>query len=237
MGKFYYLLFFLSFFRAHSQHQADTSFVSESINASISNYVRTIHGQTSLYNGSQYRKPDQTDEQHPFFGSDDWVYGNVQYNNQIFLNVPLLYDITSDKLITENINAAEIQLVYEKLSGFTIGTHRFVKIESKSLPRYGFYELLYGGPSQAVALRQKFSREKIISLEIVISFDEKTRYFVLKNNTYFPVKSKTSLLRIFADEKTALKQFLAKNKLRYKKDPATALRMVAAEYDMLKKRP
>jgi len=182
-----------------------------------------VHGQTYLYNGSIYRKPEQTGDSHPFFESDDWAYGTVRYNNQLFLNVPLLYDIMSDKLITENINAAEIQLVYEKLSGFTIGRHKFAKIEAKSLPKNGFYEVLHDGPSQVVAWRLKLRRERIISLEIDITFDEKNRYYILKNDTYFPVKSKASLLQVFADEKVALKQFMGKNKLHYRKDPETAL--------------
>lgn len=235
MRRFYCVVIIFCFYRTYGQSPADTSFVSESINTSVATYTRVIHGQSYLYNGSAYRRPDQTGDEHPFFESDDWVYGSVRYNNQLFLNVPLLYDITSDKLITENINAAEIQLVYEKLSGFTIGQHKFSKIEAKSLPKNGFYEVLHDGPSQAVAWRQKIVRERIISLEIDIGFDGKDRYFVLKNGIYFPVRNKVSLLRIFADERNALKQFMGKNKLRYRKDPATVLRMVAAEYDSIKK--
>ena len=224
---------------ALAQPSADTLFMRDAVKNTIGFYTTSIQGQTSLYNGSQYREPNRSDnDQHPFFEADDWVTGTVTYDGQYYENVPLLYDITSDKVVTENYyNADQIVLVWEKLDAFTIGDQAFEKLSHKTLPRSGFYHVLYNGESKLVARRQKVIAEKISGQSIEIEFDPRYRYFIFKNGAYFPVKSKASLLRVLEDEKPALRQFINKNKLRFKFMREEALRRVAAHYDTLKKQP
>lgn len=223
---------------AHAQLSADTLFVQAAVKNNIKLYTKSIQGQTALYNGSQYKKPNQTGEQHPFFGSEDWVYGRVTYDKLKYDSVPLLYDITSDKVITENYyNGTEIMLVYEKLNQFEISGHNFIKLHHRSLPKNGFYELVYDGPTMVVARRQKIIRERIVTQSVNIDFDPKSRYFIYKNSSYFPVSGKASALKILEDEKAALKQFISKNKISFKPSPEAALKELAKQYDLLKKRP
>src|SRR5688572_13255581 len=143
----------------------DTAFVSAAIRHATVLYASTIQGQTALFNGSEYKKLAQTNDQHPFYRSDDWVYGSVTYSGEFFSNVPLLYDITADRIITENYyNADELVLVNEKLENFSIGEYHFRKIKNEqvqnSLPASGFYEVLHEGPSTVVARRFKVQRER-----------------------------------------------------------------------------
>jgi hypothetical protein len=221
----------------HAQLSADTLFLGAAVKNTIKFYSKSIQGQASLYNGSQYKEPNRSDnDQHPFFGSDDWVFGTVNYDGEFYDNVPLLYDITADKVVTENYyNADQIALVNEKLNAFTIGKHTFAKISHKTLPRSGFYQVLYDGESQVVVRRQKVIREKIVSQTIEIEFDPRYRYFLYKNGAYFQVRTKASVLRVLNDEKTALRQFISRQKIRFKHSPETALQLVAAHYDTLKK--
>lgn len=233
----FYLLLCASL--ALAQPAADTLFVRDAVKNTIGFYTTSIQGQTSLYNGSQYREPNRSDnDQHPFFENDDWVTGTVTYDGQYYEDVPLLYDITSDKVVTENYyNADQIVLVWEKLDAFTIGADAFEKLSHKTLPRAGFYHVLYNGETKVVARRQKVIREKITGQSIEIEFDPRYRYFIFKNGAYFTVKSKASMLKVLEDEKPALRQFINKNKLRFKFMREEALRRVAAYYDTLKKQP
>jgi hypothetical protein len=219
-----------------AQFQKDTLFLQAAVTNNILLYSKSVQGQTALYNGGLYVAPKQTNDQHPFFESYDWVPGNVIFDSQPYENVPLLYDITSDKLITENYyNAAEIVLIPEKLNQFTTGNHTFVKLDDKTLPKAGFYELLYKGASLVVARHQKIIREKIVLQSIEFDFIPKSRYFIFKNGVYFPVKGKAAALKIFEDEKPALKQFINKSKIRFKGNPEKALSLIAEKYDILKR--
>lgn len=238
MTKILSFIFIVSASCAHAQLSSDTSFLQAAVKNNIKLYKNAMQGQTALYNGSQYKQPRQTGEPHPFFESEDWVYGKVSYDKQKYDSVPLLYDITSDKVITENYyNGTEMVLVHEKLNQFEISGHNFIKLNHQSLPKNGFYELIYDGPSKVIARQQKIIREKIVSQAIDIDFDPKTRYFIYKNGSYFSVNGKASALKIFGDEKVALKQFINKNKIRFKSSMATALKEIAKQYDTLKKRP
>lgn len=237
MSKALAICFLLCPFWLNAQRSADTLFQAAAIKNTVKLYTTLIQGQTSLYNGSQYKEPNRSNnDQHPFFDSDDWVFGSVSYDGEQYDNVPLLYDITSDKVVTENYyNADQIALVNEKLTAFTMGQHAFVKLSHKTLPRSGFYQVLYNGTSMVVARKQKVIREKIVSQTIEIEFDPRYRYFLYKNGAYFQVRSKGSVLKVLEDEKPALRQFINKNKIRFKQTPETALRRVAAYYDTLKK--
>jgi hypothetical protein len=219
-----------------AQTNTDTAFVKSAISASIKQYKDVIRGQTSLYNGSEYREPRQTDdEENPFFESTDWVFGDVFYEKKFFDHVPLLYDITTDRVITENFySAQQIALISEKLSRFTFGNHTFLHETNSTLPKQGFYELLYDGPSKSLARRQKVIRETIVSQKLEIKFDSKNRYFILRNGKYFPVKSKGSVLKLFEDEKQSLRQFIKKSKLKFGIDPAHSIALISSQYDELK---
>jgi hypothetical protein len=236
MPKLLLFALLLTCWTAMAQNNADTLFLTSAISASVKEYKDVIRGQTSLYNGSEYREPRQTnDEENPFFESTDWVFGDVVYDKKFFDHVPLLYDITTDRVITENYySAQQIALVSEKLSRFTFGNHTFLRETNSTLPKTGFYELLYDGTSKSLARRQKVIRETIVSQKLEVKFDPKNRYYVLKNGKYFPVKSKGSVLKLFEDEKPALRQFIKKARLKFASDPAHNIALVAAQYDQIK---
>jgi hypothetical protein len=222
---------------AFSQAKPDTLFIGEAKKNLASLYQETIQGQAKLYNGSEYLKPEQTNETHPFFLSDDWVFGSVEYDGETFENVPLLYDITSDKVVTEHFYTSnEMELVIDKLTAFSIPNHLFQKIADPSLPQSGFYDVLYNGPTRTLARRQKKIQETIVSNKIEIDFEEKTRYFILKNNIYYAVKTKASILKVLEDQKSALRQYINKNSLNVRRDRETALSKISEYYDTLKTR-
>ena len=225
---------------AFSQTGNDTTFSKAALQNSIAVYGKHISEQTNLYNGYQYVRPNQTnDEEHPYFETDDWVFGSVEYDGEIFKNIPLLYDIRSDKVITEHyLNGNEMELIPEKLSGFTMAKHSFKKIKneevSNSLPQTGYYEILYDGVTRAIVLQKKTSLKTISSNEVQILYEKRIKYYILKNGKFFQVRSKGSLLKLLSDEKKALKQFLTTHKLRFRGNAESVIAQTAEFYDTLK---
>lgn len=227
---------------AFSQAGKDTTFYKDAIKNSLAVYEKFAFEKADLYSGYQYVRPEQTsDDEHPYFESDDWVPGTVEYDGQVFENVPLLYDIRNDKVVTEHyLNASEIEFIPEKLDGFTMAGHRFKKIKNEtvgnSLPRSDYYEILYDGATRAIAMRKKNSLRTTSSSQVVVLFEKRTRYFMFKNGRFFPVKSKASVLKLLSDEKKALKQFLSSQKIRFKNNVETSIAKMAEHYDTLKTR-
>ena len=196
---------------AFPQSGEDSTFLSAAISNTVNRYKEAIGVQARLYNGSRYKPPPHTIEQHPYFYSEDWITGNVSYDGEYFRNVPLMLDLYHHQLITEHLSSGHaIQLVMEKLQHFTIADHHFEKIESEShgLPEKGFYEVLYPGQTKLVALRKKIMREKIDSDGIERTYEERNKLFMFKHGLFLPVKSKSSVLKLLSDQKQNLKKFI-----------------------------
>ena len=223
----------------YAQAPADTAFVVSATSHMVALHKQALGGQARLYNGSRYHEPIITRDYHPFFLSLDWMTGSVWYDGEFFENVPLLYDLLNDVLVTEHYPSGHpIQLVREKLRDFSIGGHHFEFIENNSvgnsLPRTGFYEVLYDGETKVVAARQKFMREIVQSLQVEVEYEEKNRYFVLRNGIFFPVKSKGSMLKLMDDRRQQLKKLLKQKAISFPDNRELAIKSLAEFYDDLR---
>lgn len=239
MKKILLPIFIFSCFPAFAQIAADTTFLTVSKANTARLYHNAIRSQSRLFNGSKYLGPRQTFEEHPYFLSEDWITGGVRYDGEVFQDVPLMYDLLNDVLVTEHAPSGHaIALVRQKLDNFYLANHFFEKIlnetVSNSLPKSGFYDVLYAGETKVVALRQKSLREKIEVREVIITYEEKNRYFLLRNGVYFQVKSKASALSLMEDRKQELKRFIKEQKISFPDNRELALGKMAEYYDSLK---
>jgi hypothetical protein len=80
----------------------DTTFITAAARNTVGKYRQAIGVQAKLNNGSKYVPPEQDVDEHPYFLSDDWLMGNVYYDDELFIDVPLMYDLYSGQLITEH---------------------------------------------------------------------------------------------------------------------------------------
>lgn len=217
--------------------EKDTAFLHVSIDHTIARYKKAVGVQARLYNGRKYTPPAQDFDQHPYYLSEDWLMGDVFYDGEFFSEVPLMYDLLGGTLITEHISSGQpIELVTEKLNHFTIGGHHFEKLENtpdNGLPRTGFYDILYDGPTRLVAHREKLQKKEISSNAIEIVYDEKTRYFLYHGTAYTPVKRKASVLKVLEGKKAELKRFARKNRTTFAFNRELLLKKLAAYYDTL----
>jgi hypothetical protein len=223
-------------FTLAQQYSADTSFVHEGKKKIVASYAAAIQQQSRLYNGSDYVMYISRDEEHPYFTLGDWIFGSVTYWNELYENVPLMYDISTDQIITEHNRGNPIKLHPEKVQAFTLNDHLFVKLkpDANNKIQEGFYDQLYKGDSKVYARHIKVYREKLESKEVIPIYNEVTRYYVLKDSTYYPVKSKGSVIKVFADKKAEVKSFVRKNRIKVSSDREDAFVRIARHYDSLK---
>ena len=234
------ILLLLSVTSTFSQSGAgDTTFITAAAKNTVERYRKALGVQAKLNNGSKYRPPEQDVDEHPYFLSDDWMMGDVYYDDELFIEVPLMYDLYSGQLITEHSASGHaIQLIFEKVSYFKVRDHLFEKIYNESvngsLPATGFYDILYAGETKVVSRRQKLQTEEIYNTYVEVGYDEKNRYFLFKNGIFFPVNNKASVLKVLGDEKQKLKRFLKAGKIKFSENKELALKSMAAFYDSQK---
>lgn len=216
-----------------AQAPLDTLFVQESITNSIAVFTAGLGKESALYNGRAYEEPEQTNDDHPFFKSYDWITGSVVYDGQEFTGISLLYDITSHQVITESLQGHMLSLIPEKLHSFRIGDHRFQKISFDStlrLPDNSFLESLYDGRTSIFVYHQKVRSTRLEDQVEEIYYTYRSRYFIRKEHQLLPVKGRSSILKAFEDD-GAIKKFVRKNGLKFSKSVGNDLVVLARHYD------
>ncbi len=216
----------------------DTAFVKAARRYKISLFEKDIKEQSRLYNGTEHLDYLSHHGEHPYYGIDDWSFGDVVYDDELYHHVPLFYDLRLDRIVTEHpLSGSKIELISKKVSGFSINGHQFVRLmqdEGKVIGE-AFYEQLYHGKTSVYARREKFLHEKVEFKEIVASFEEKTRIYIYKDGIYHHVKSKGSVLDVFRDHQQEMKALLKKKNIRFKTSREIAIAGMAEGYDALTK--
>ena len=210
----------------------DTAFVSAGRENTKNFYINTMKEQNQLYNGGDYLDYRSLKDEHPYYISEDWITGSVQYNHEQYDDVSLLYNIQTDNIITEQPSSAVmIQLIRDKVQSFTMDGHQFVMIAKNEDLSTGFYDQLCNGNVKLYAKRIKDFQETISGAELQRNFIEKNRYYLYKNGHYYPVKNKKSILTILGDRKRELNQFIRQNHIHIRQNREAAFIKLTEYYN------
>jgi len=172
-----------------------------------------------------------------FLFSASFMKGSVTMNGYRFDDLPLLYDIYNDELITPGGMGTIIQLNKEMVDSFdlsyTLKKYRFEKVTNDTVGGIdGYVNILYKGK---VTLYLKYKKE-IALLEVDDKYDKFymiNRIYLLKNNKVYLVKNRKDLLDLMEDHKAQIKSYMRKNGLHIlKKDPDSFVPIVKY-YDTL----
>ncbi|HEV8507979.1 MAG TPA: hypothetical protein VGQ53_21400 [Chitinophagaceae bacterium] len=211
----------------------DSLVYEQALNQTI-NYNNSLATKTSgLYTGSLYVRDYYRVKGHPFFETDSLERGDVFYNGVLYKNVALLYDLSHDNLVTKYAEDANLVLVREKVAYFKLRGHLFVA-GSNAVDR-GFYDVLYTGKIEILAQRKKELVPWSKSMEFDATFSQMNNYFIYKDSSYYKINSKQELLDALNDKKTALKDFISKNKPDFRKNFEKALLGIVVYYDQITK--
>ena len=223
--------------KSFSQNLRFDSLSLPAIKILAADYNKTFEEQLHLYNGTEYLGyPKPFEEGQPYFIQDTWSKGTVSYDGNTYENVPILYNLVTDQLIISAYNnATKIQLLKEKISNFFIQNHFFIHLQKDSLPAdmaESFYDVLASGKATLLARYTK-NIQTYTKLTVVLQVFEKDHYFVKKNNKYFVLNNKKSLLSQVSDKRKEIQQYIKANRIRYRKDPQSAMIKVIDYYNQL----
>jgi hypothetical protein len=236
------VILFISFLSTHGQKNLSDSLASSlAINFASDLYHKVTEGNSRLYNGIEYIDPYQRKllDGDPYFFSDDWVDGDVFYDDQLYKNVALRYNIFSDKVVIEHSQIhTSIELIEEKIKYFIINEHLFIRLTPQEISgplKEGFYNLLYAGESKVYVKRYKDIKEIIDQKSKTTQFLDRKKTYLFKDGQYLSISGKKSLINALVDKKNDVKRFISENRINYKKNPEPALVSIAKFYDSLDK--
>ena len=231
------------FFGVQNPLKAQIKAVSSTENASLKNaetyFNQTLGQQTRLYNGKEYQF---------YFGLEGLAYfkdanfdqkGWVNYDGFNFENVPLLYDIYKDLLVSLLPNGiTKYSLLSEKVEAFELHNRHFIRIDIDKLNykvpfQTGFFEVLYDGKSKIFAKRYNVLQETAGTQALRKYFIEKNAYYLKKGDAYSSFSSERTFLNLFKERKKELQRYLKENKIKFKNDMEYAAVQLVTYYDSL----
>jgi hypothetical protein len=232
------LLTCLAFSSASAQPLSDSAFYKQSHDALVENQKNATGPNSRLYIGAEYIRNGRKAKGSAFYQSDDPLKGTIYYNDALYPNISLQYDLVLDALvINDYAGGGNIQLVKEKLGFFSIPGHYFVFIapdrSSSSFMKPGYYEQLY---KDGIGVYARHEKRLVMpsNLEDQPRYEADNFYFVRTGDDYHKVESRGALLDLLKDKKDLLKKYIRTNKLDFGRDWEGSLVKTAAYYAQIK---
>lgn len=180
----------------------------------------------NINNGPLHSNPYRTITNKNRYYIDEFSVGNISYENQIYFDVKLKYDILEDQVIfklnkqTDNL---AINLIQDKVNFFFIRNKKFINLNSKidNLPDFitGYYEENFIGNSLELYIKHSKKRKEIYYFDGFYSDYIENNEFVLKHkNTFQKIDSEKEIKQLFPEYKKAISNFYYINRAIEKSD-------------------
>lgn len=188
----------------------------------VTSYHHYIDKQSRLYNGIEFIGYSPKIEGIPYYLSDAWQRGKIEYDGILYDTVQMMYDIVKDRVVILHFNNFfRLVLFSEKVSRFSYLGHQFIRIERDSLNKSplaaGFYDQLYAGPTSLLVKRSKFI-EETVKETLERKFVEQYQYYVYMDGRYHIVRTQKGLYSLLKDNARSIRQQLKKQRLKFRKN-------------------
>lgn len=203
----------------------------------VNTYYNYTDKQSRLYNGWLHIGYSPKIEGTAYYEDATWKNGTVVYDGLEFNNVNMLYDLYQDELVIQHFHKLMITLHSVKLSSFHFGGRHFTRFlrdsTVKGSPATGFYEVLHEGKTKLMAKRIKLLEETITDV-LEQRFTPKNFYYIYNNNSWYNIKNYKDLRKtILKDKSSEIRQYLRKNKIKFRKEKERALILSLQQFDAL----
>jgi hypothetical protein len=184
-----------------------------------------------LITGGQYQEPSRLIEGDPYYFSRKFENGSLTINGITYPEVPLLYDVYRDQVITFHpVFNQKILIKPEKIGGFQLasGTQfRYIPGNENHLRNgNGIYEILGEGEYWALAKRYKTTKPKREISQYDQIYLEKTDYYLLKDGKFLPVSRESSVLAALGLKKKQVRKQLKERGLNFRQNPDAYLHYI-----------
>ena len=210
---------------ACSQEISPGVMLGASIATAQQGYAQAFKSNSQLFSGPEYvdyslRYHER--EGHQFFLTMEKQPGSAHYNNQQFSNLQLLYDIVLDQVVLQQPGSPlMLRFINENVRAFDINGHHFTRLvadsASSNVIRTGYYEVLLDSTVQVLAKRTKRLQEHLVQPYVNAEFTATDNLFIKQAGRYYPVASKSSVTRLFADHGKEIQQFIKERGLKFRK--------------------
>jgi hypothetical protein len=170
-----------------------------------------------------------------YFGSEEWQTGSVVYDNVLYTNLSMKYDLVADEVIVLHPNNYfGVTLSKEKVSAFDIGNQSFIYLPRKNAYslKPGYYALAASGIVSLLIKETKKIAEEI-SNEVNSSFVDNKEYYVLQNGESFKINNESALISLFGDKSRRVRDYLKEKDISFKQAKELFITTAVVYYNQL----
>jgi hypothetical protein len=197
----------------------------------------TLPDNQLLYIGREWKNLYYMVKKDQFLFSNEFLPGSVSMNGKTFPGIYIRYDIFKDELLTLHDRAGILQFNKEMVDSFSIffqnKTYKFTRVaEDSSKVLKGYVDVIYKGKTALYVKYLKTINRSAVEGEYDKFYQERRIYFV-KDNLAYLIKSRNDLFNVMDEEKTQIKDFMKKNRIKVLKREAESFIPVIRYYDRI----
>jgi len=201
-------------------------------NAAIE-YLRIAGSQSVLYTGkTQKEHPRITN--HPYLIDAQYTKASLSYNQVIYPEVLLRFDLSRDELVVQSPGFRNVVLFPENVDFVELHGRHIIYFYRDSLPNSpstGFYILLYSGNCKVM---QKQTAKFMVNRNSYEQYYElTTNFYLCKDDVYYTIGSNRKLLKVLQPYNKELKRFISAHRWRFRNDAEELIRQTVIEYEKL----
>lgn len=190
----------------------------------LASYKEELPYFQELITGGQYVESPKSIEGHPFYFSRQFGEGSLMINGITYPEVPLMYDVYKDEVITFHpIYNQRILINPDKIDEFSLSNGERFKYfegnESYSNNSNGLYQILKDGENTVLVKRFKTTKS-IRDISIYTDeFVEKKDFFILKSEVFIPINKSKQAIEVLGLDKKVAKKHLKESRIRFQDSP------------------
>lgn len=207
-------------------------------------YTRQVYearrsSELPLYTGMRHQLYPKSIEGNPYYQSRDWYKGSVVYDHILYENITMRFDQVKEELVIahDESSGVFISLFTPRVQEFSFGGAKFERIVTdsggKAALRTGIYEKLVTGKLTAIVRTVKEINEKVEGTTLYRVISEGSRYYVLRDGVYYPIRKQGDLMDIVKERRKEVQQYLSKSQLKFRREPRETIIAVIQFYNQL----
>jgi len=200
-------------------------------------YLQSAGKDAALYYGYQQLQLPRTTN-HPYLNDMLFAKGRLSYNNVLYPEVLLRFDLYRNELITTSPGFRDIVLFPETVGFAELHGQYIIYFRSDSLPgcpSTGYYFRLYSGKCSVLekrtAVLMTYSGSRAAQNEQY--YDFRKSFYLYKDGVYYTIRNKNSLLKVLQPYRKELKQYISSQRLNFRQHPDVFIFLTVSEYDTL----
>jgi hypothetical protein len=151
---------------------------------------------------------------HPYWSSEDFLVGEVNYKGLLYRNVLLRYDAFLKQLVVKTPEKqSNVYIPMHAVEGFSIGRIVYAKYGEE------FMAVLYDG--SRIGLLEQIQvkmKENTNHAMLQYEFQRSVNYYIWSDGKMYEVNGMRSVLKLYPDLEKELKRFVKMNHLNFKEN-------------------